>query len=191
VNKKIVSLVYTIIIYAVLIIFFSLVSVNLKYPGEEFVTLGFQTIEDIKEMGALAKIGGTEDIFSLEGDIPVSTGRTKKSLSPLEKPPYEGGETESGEREGYRLAGELSKRKIIHFKKPEYPENESENTQVNLEIEANPDGTIKTVRIVKTGGLSFDNSAMEAVREWRFQPLAPNVKQSIQTGIVTIYFEIK
>jgi TonB family protein len=191
VNKKIVSLVYTIIIYAVLIIFFLLVSVNLKYPGEEFVTLGFQTIEDIKEMGALAKIGGTEDIFSLEGDIPVSTGRTKKSLSPLEKPPYEGGETESGEREGYRLAGELSKRKIIHFKKPEYPENESENTQVNLEIEANPDGTIKTVRIVKTGGLSFDNSAMEAVREWRFQPLAPNVKQSIQTGIVTIYFEIK
>jgi len=191
VNKKIVSLVYTIIIYAVLIIFFSLVSVNLKYPGEEFVTLGFQTIEDIKEMGALAKIGGTEDIFSLEGDIPVSTGRTKKSLSPLEKPPYEGGETESGEREGYRLAGELSKRKIIHFKKPEYPENESENTQVNLEIEANPDGTIKTVRIVKTGGLSFDNSAMEAVREWRFQPLAPNVKQSTQTGIVTIYFEIK
>ncbi|MBN1694009.1 TonB family protein [candidate division WOR-3 bacterium] len=190
-NKKIVSLVYTIIIYAVLIIFFFLVSVNLKYPGEEFVTLGFQTIEDIEEMGALAKIGGTEDIFSLEGDIPVSTGRIKKSLSPLEKPPYEGGETESGEREGYRLAGELSKRKIIHFKKPEYPENESENTQVNLEIEANPDGTIKTVRIVKTGGLSFDNIAMEAVREWRFQPLAPNVKQTIQTGIVTIYFEIK
>jgi TonB family protein len=191
VKIKIISLVSTIIIYVVLIVFFSLVSVNLKYPGEEFVTLGFQTIEDIEEMGALAKIGGTEDIFSSAGDIPLRTGRTKKSLSPLEKPPYEGGETEHGEREGYRLAGELSKRKIIHFKKPRYPENENENTQVNLEIEANPDGTIKTVRIVKTGGISFDNSAVEAVREWRFQPLAPNVKQSIQTGIVTIYFEIK
>ena len=188
---KIISLVSTIIIYVVLIVFFLLVSVNLKYPGEEFVTLGFQTIEDIEEMGALAKIGGTEDIFSHSGDIPVRTGRTKKSLSPLEKPPYEGGETEHGEREGYRLAGELSKRKIIHFKKPRYPENENENTQVKLEIEANPDGTIKTVRIVKTGGLSFDNNAVEAVREWRFQPLAPNVKQSIQTGIVTVYFEIK
>lgn len=170
---------------------FSLVSVNLKYPTEEFVTLGFQTIEDIEEIGALAKIGGTEDIFSSAGDVPVSTGRTKKSLSPLEKPPYEGGETEQGEKEGYRLAGELSKRKIIHFKKPEYPENENENTQVKLEIEANPNGTIKSISIVKTGGLSFDNSAMEAVREWRFQPLAPGVKQSIQSGIVTIYFEIK
>lgn len=188
---KITSLLSTTIIYLVLILIFSLVSVNLKYPEEEFVTLGFQTIENIEEKGALAKIGGTEDIFSSAGDIPLYTGKTKRSLSPLEKPPYEGGETEQGEREGYRLAGELSKRKIIHFKKPEYPENESENTQVNLEIEANPDGTIKTVRVVKTGGFSFDNSAVEAVREWRFQPLAPNVKQSIQTGIVTIYFEIK
>jgi TonB family protein len=191
VNRKITSLLSTTIIYFVLILIFTLVSVNLKYPVEEFVTLGFQTIEDIEETGALAKIGGTEDIFSAAGDIPVSTGRTKKSLSPLEKPPYEGGETEQGEREGYRLAGELSKRKIIHFKKPEYPENQSENTQVKLEIEANPNGTIKSIRVVKTGGLSFDNSAMEAVREWRFQPLAPNVEQTIQSGIVTIYFEIK
>jgi len=191
VNKKITPLLSTTIIYVVLILIFSLVSINLKYPAEELITLGFQTIEDIEDKGALARIGGTEDIFSSAGDIPVITGRTKKSLSPLEKPPYEGGETEPGEREGYRLAGELSKRKIIHFKKPEYPKSENENTEVKLEIAANPDGTIKSVSIVKTGGASFDNSAMEAVREWRFQPLAPNVKQSIQTGIVTIYFEIK
>lgn len=190
-NRKITSLISTTIIYFFLILIFSLVSVNLRYPTEEFVTLGFQTIEDIEQMGALAEIGGTEDIFSYSGEVPVSTGKTKKSLSPLEKPPYEGGEIEQGEREGYRLAGELSKRKIIHFRKPEYPQNENENTQVNLEIQANPDGTIKSVRVVKTGGLSFDNSAIEAVREWRFQPLAPNVKQTIQTGIVTIYFEIK
>ncbi len=188
---KITSLLSTTIIYLVLILIFSLVSINLKSPEEELVTLGFETIEDIEEKGALAKIGGTEDIFSRSGDVPVTTGITKKSLSPLEKPPYEGGETEPGEKEGYRLAGELSKRKIIHFKKPEYPGNENENTEVKLEIAANPDGTIKSVSIVKTGGLSFDNSAMEAVREWRFQPLAPNANQIVQTGIVTIYFEIK
>lgn len=163
----------------------------MKYSGEEFVTLGFETIENIEEKGALSKIGGTEDIFSSLGDVDLQSGKTKRSLSPIEKPPYEGGEIESGEREGYRLAGELSKRKLIHFKKPEYPEEESENTQVKLEIGANPDGTIKTVSVLKTGGLSFDNSAIEAVREWRFQPLAPDAKQTVQTGIVTIYFEVK
>jgi len=191
VNTKITSLVSTVIIYIVLILLFFLFSVKIKYPGEEFVTLGFETIEKIEQKGALAKIGGTEDIFSSAGDISLQTGKTKRSLSPLEKPPYEGGETESGEKEGYKLAGELSKRKLIHFKKPDYPEEESENTEVRLEIQANPDGTIKTLNVVKTGGLSFDNSAIEAIREWRFQPLAPDVKQTVQTGIVTIYFEVK
>lgn len=190
-NIKIASLISTVIIYVVLIILLFFFSVNMKYPGEEFVTLGFETVEDIEEKGALAEIGGTEDVFSSVGDIPLQTGKTKRSLSPLEKPPYEGGETESGEREGYKLAGELSKRKLIHFKKPEYPEEESENIQVKLEIGANPDGAIKTVNVLKTGGLSFDNSAIEAVREWRFQPLAPGAKQTVQTGIVTIYFEVK
>jgi len=191
VNTKTISLISTVIIYFFLILFFSIVSINLKNTEEEFLTLGFEIIEDIDEMGALGKIRGTKDIFSHSGDIPLHTGKIKRSLSPLPKPPYGGGEIENGERKGYRLAGELSKRKIIHFKKPEYPENESENTQVQLEIEANPDGTIKSVTIVKTGGLSFDRNATEAVREWRFQPLAPNVKRTIQSGIVTIYFEVR
>jgi TonB family protein len=191
VNTKITSLTSTVVIYIVLILLFFIFSVNIRHPGEEFITLGFETVEEIEEKGALAKIGGTEDIFSSAGDISLQTGKTKRSLSPLEKPPYEGGETEGGEREGYKLAGELSKRKLIHFKKPEYPEKESENTEVRLEIQANPDGTIKTVNVVKTGGLSFDNSAIEAVREWRFQSLAPDDKQTVQTGIVTIYFEVK
>jgi TonB family protein len=191
VNTRLISLLSTTVIYLALILFFLLVSVNLKSPEEEFVTLGFQVIEDIEEKGVMPEIGGTEDVFSSVGDIAISTGKTKKSLSPLEKPPYEGGEIKQGEREGYKLVGELAKRKIIHFKKPEYPEDESENTEVNLEIEVNPDGTVKTIKVVKTGGIFFDNNAMEAVREWRFQPLAPKAKQSIQTGIATIYFEIK
>ncbi|MEJ2567809.1 MAG: energy transducer TonB [candidate division WOR-3 bacterium] len=190
-NIKLISLISTAIIYIALILFFLLVSVNLKSPGDEFVTLGFQVIDNVEEKGNMPEIGGTEDIFSSAGDIAINTEKTKRSLSPLEKPPYEGGEIERGKKEGYKLVGELAKRKIIHFKKPEYPENESENTEVNLEIEVNPDGTVKTIRVVKTGGISFDNNAMEAVREWRFQPLAPNAKQSVQTGIVTIYFEIK
>ncbi|MEJ2306683.1 MAG: energy transducer TonB [candidate division WOR-3 bacterium] len=190
-NTKLISLISTAALYLALILFFLLVSVNLKSPEEEFVTLGFQVIEDVEEKGTMPEVGGTEDIFSSAGDIAISTEKTRKSLSPLEKPPYEGGEIEQGEREGYKLVGELAKRKIIHFKKPEYPEKESENTEVNLEIEVNPDGTVKTIRVVKTGGISFDNNAMEAVRDWRFQPLAPKAKQSVQTGIVTIYFEIK
>ena len=190
-NIKPIPLASTVTIYCFLILLSFLISINLQPREEEFVTLGFEIIEEIEETGAPEEIGGTEDIFSSLGDIPIQTEKIKRNLSPLQKPSYEGAETESGQKKGYKLAGELSKRKIIHFKKPEYPKNENENTQVQLEIEANPDGTIKSVTIVKTGGIPFDRNATEAVRDWRFQPLPPNVKQTIQSGIVTIYFEVR
>jgi len=191
VNIKPIPLISTIIIYCFLLLLFFLISINLKPREEEFVTLGFEIIEEIEETGRLEEIGGTDDIFSPVGDIPIQTEKIKRNLSPLQKPSYKGAETESGKKKGYRLSGELSKRKITHFKKPEYPENENENTQVQLKIEANPDGTIKSVTIVKTGGIPFDRNATEAVRDWRFQPLPPNVKQTIQNGVVTIYFEVR
>ncbi len=190
-NIKPIPLISTIIIYCFLLLLFFLISINLKPREEEFVTLGFEIIEEIEETGRLEEIGGTNDIFSPVGDIPIQTEKIKRNLSPLQKPSYKGAETESGKKKGYRLSGELLKRKIIHFKKPEYPENENENTQVQLKIEANPDGTIKSVTIVKTGGIPFDRNATEAVRDWRFQPLPPNVKQTIQNGVVTIYFEVR
>jgi TonB family protein len=191
VNIKPIPLISTIIIYCFLLLLFFLISINLKPREEEFVTLGFEIIEEIEETGRLEEIGGTDDIFSPVGDIPIQTEKIKRNLSPLQKPSYQGAETESGKKKGYRLAGDLSKRKIIHFKKPAYPEKENENTQVQLKIEANPDGTIKSVTIVKTGGIPFDRNATEAVRDWRFQPLPPNVKQTIQNGVVTIYFEVR
>jgi TonB family protein len=191
VNIKPIPLIYTIAIYCFLILLFFFISINLQPREEEFVTLGFEIIEEIEEAGGPEEIGGTDDIFSPVGDIPIQTEKIKRNLSPLQKPSYQGTETESGKTKGYRLAGELSKRKIIHFKKPEYPENENENTQVQLKIEANPDGTLKSVTIVKTGGITFDRNATEAVRDWRFQPLPPNVEQITQSGVVTIYFEVR
>lgn len=190
-NIKPIPLIYTIATYCFLILLFFLISINLQPSKEEFVTLGFEIIEEIEETGSPEETGGTDDVFSSLGDIPIQTEKIKRNLSPLQKPSYHGDQTENGKKKGYRLAGELSKRKIIHFKKPEYPENENENTQVQLKIEANPDGTLKSVTIVKTGGITFDRNATEAVRDWRFQPLPPNVEQITQSGIVTIYFEVR
>ena len=120
---KPIPLISTITIYCFLILLSFLISFNLKPREEEFVTLGFEIIEDTEETGIPEEIGGTDDIFSLVGDIPIQTERIKKDLNPLQKPSYEGTETENGQKKGYKLAGALSKRKIIHFRKPEYPKS--------------------------------------------------------------------
>lgn len=192
-NRKILSLIWTGIIYSSLIGIFAWIIIDIRAKEDEFVTLGFQTIEQNLVDGLIPKEGGTEDVFSPVGDIPVEIKKTKKSLSPLDKPPYKGGKLyEAGEGEKkFTLSGELSKRRLVHFVKPEYPQGVSENTVVKLRISAKPDGGVATIEIVKTGGLKFDQNAVQAIREWRFQPLPPNIEQVVQTGIVTIYFQVR
>ncbi len=192
-NRKTLSLLWTIIIYSLFIGICFRIVVEVKAKGDEFVTLGFEKVEGKVEAGAVSRGGGTEEVFSSLGDVPVEIKKTKKSLSPLDKPPYKGGRlynAKEGEKK-FTLSGELSKRKLLHFLRPEYPVGVSENTIVKLRIRAKPDGTIATIEIVKTGGLAFDRNAIQAVREWRFQPLSPNVEQEIQSGIVTIYFQLR
>jgi len=193
VNRKILSLIWTLIIYSLLIGIFSWVIIDIRAKEDEYLTLGFHTVENKLTEGIISEEGGTEDVFSPLGDVPVEIKKTKKKLSPLDKPPYKGGKLyNAGEGEKrFTLSGELSKRRLVHFLKPEYPEGISENTIVKLHISAKPDGTIASIDIVKTGGLEFDQNAIQAVREWCFQPLPPNVKQVVQSGIVTIYFQIR
>jgi len=192
-NRKLISLIWTVIIYSLLIGIFIWVFIDMKAKEDEFITLGFERVENEFVEGTIPKGGGTEDIFSPLGDVPLEIKKTKKELSLLDKPPYKGGkiyDSKEGEKE-FTLSGELSKRRLTHFIKPEYPEGLSENTIVKLSISANPDGTIATIDIIKTGGLEFDRNAIQAVREWRFQVLPPNVEQTVQTGIVTIYFQVR
>lgn len=190
-NRKVISSIWTAVSCGLLILFFLLVSINLKTEKEKYITLGLQTVSEETEGGIVSQVGGTEDIYSATGDVPIPSRRVERRLSPLEKPPYRGGGVESGKKKGYELSGELSRRKLIKFQKPEYPEKENENTVVKLRISANPDGTIKSVEVIKTGGLAFDRASIEAVQQWRFQALPPEVEKTVQTGIVTVYFELK
>lgn len=192
-NRKTISLAASLVVYIILILIFYNTSLNIRAKEEEFVNLGFQIIQKEPSAGAEYETGGTRDIYSPTGDVPAEVKRTKRKLMPLDKPAYEGerdiGRGEKGR--GYSFSGELSKRKLINFVKPKYPEGENENTVVKLKITANPDGTVKKLEIVKTAGLQFDRNASRAVRQWRFQPLPPTVEDSLQTGVVTIYFRVK
>lgn len=192
-NRQSLSLLWTISIYSCLILIFLLISVDMTSKKDEFVTLGFQRMETMERERTVSMAGGTEDVFSQVGDVPIQIKKTKKDLSPLEKPPYMGSklEKDASGKKGFTVAGEISTRKLLNFVKPEYPKGLNENTVVKLRISVNPDGSVATIEVVKTGGIQFDQSAIQAVREWRFQRLPSKVEQLAQSGIVTIYFQIR
>lgn len=91
----------------------------------------------------------------------------------------------------FSITGALSKRKILKKVLPAYPAGYEERTNVQVRLTVGPAGEVKKLLLLKTGGAVFDNTTLEALREWRWEPLAPGVEQVDQEGIITFYYELK
>lgn len=95
-----------------------------------------------------------------------------------------------------RISGQISNRRIIRSISPEYPEDARKGGiegVVSLHLTVMPDGSIKdNVYVEETSGhRSLDRVAMRAVKEWLFAPLAPDVAQVEQWGIITVVFKLQ
>jgi TonB family protein len=73
----------------------------------------------------------------------------------------------------YRAGSEVSQPKLVSKVEPEYSETArkliAEGT-VELQIVVQPDGTARDFRVVRSVGYGLDEKAIEAVRQWRFNP---------------------
>jgi len=190
---RIKSFIFTCIIYTILIITFYFIRINVLKKPEEFITLGFITeVSKTQESGSV--IGNFSaskgEISAKKGQIPVPVKEKPKGLTPLEKPGLIGESFEKGrgKGKGFEISGEIAKRKLINFVKPVYPRGENERSVVWIAVVVDSTGYIKNARIVKTGGYKFDESALQAVREWRFLPLNSPKEQK---GVVKVTYELK
>ncbi len=96
--------------------------------------------------------------------------------------------------DGARLVGPVADRPLISYNKPIYPEwakNDGVEATVNLYFIVLPNGKVKeNILIQKTSGFSdFDNSAIEALRTWEFEPLTGGATGE-QWGSITFNFRL-
>jgi TonB family protein len=96
--------------------------------------------------------------------------------------------------DGARLVGPVADRPLISYNKPIYPEwakNDGVEATVNLYFIVLPNGKVKeNILIQKTSGFSdFDNSAIEALRIWKFEPLKGG-ETGEQWGSITFNFRL-
>jgi protein TonB len=78
---------------------------------------------------------------------------------------------------------------------PQYPRDAARNRitgWVNLEVQVNADGSVRTARVVdaKPKGL-FEASAIAAVLKWKFKPRVVNGQPVAQRGIQKIEFNLE
>jgi protein TonB len=84
--------------------------------------------------------------------------------------PGEGGGAGGGV---FRVGGGVSAPRLIHKVDPEYSEQARKSKfqgAVVLSVVVQKDGSVRDIRVVRSLGLGLDEKAIEAVKQWRFQP---------------------
>jgi outer membrane biosynthesis protein TonB len=135
-----------------------------------------------------------DDILSkgIEDSLLSNIGKSGKELTPKLTTGDDEGKGVGGKKGvPYSITGALSKRKILKKVLPPYPAGYEERTDVQVKLTVGPAGEVKKLLLMKTGGAVFDNTTLEALREWRWEPLPPSIAQVDQEGIITFFYELK
>jgi len=97
--------------------------------------------------------------------------------------------SEDSDSGGYTLSGEIINRTILNKEIPEYPEGLQQNSEVEISFKVTPDGKVgDNIVILKKGGAQLDQVSLEALRQWRFNPISG---EFIQTGVITFSYKLK
>ena len=91
-----------------------------------------------------------------------------------------------------RVGGVVSAARLIYRPKPEYPEiAKMARIEGSVELEAiiGKDGTIEELKVLR-GHPSFVKTALEAVRQWRYQPTLLNGEPVEVVTEITVNFKL-
>ena len=189
-SRKLKSFIITLFIYIFIVIIFLFAKIHLGPAPERIIAISLmEGALEHKGKGSRSVVEANLGIGEGEVPLPYPEGKPVLPLPKKPVPPIASTETGSGKKP-YSIVGELSKRRLIKFIKPVYPEGKIEQTMVSLKIVVDKDGNVIKINLIKTGGDAFDKNAIESVREWKFQPLPPNEAKD-ETGVVNIYFLLK
>ena len=82
-------------------------------------------------------------------------------------------------------------RKIYSYNLPEYPEGVSKEIDVKLRFTILPDGTIGKIFPLIKADARLELTAINSLRQWRFEPLPRNAKQIEQTVVIIFPYRLQ
>ena len=120
-------------------------------------------------------IGGTGSSTIASGNAAVAHAREKKSM--------------------FTITGELQNRQIINQVTPEYPawaQAQGVEASVVLEFTVDAEGNVKPNVVVRrtTGYPKLDESAIRALKQWKFAPLPAGKENREEVGLITFNYAL-
>ena len=87
--------------------------------------------------------------------------------------------------------GGRGKRRIYSYFLPPYPEGVSKEIDLRLRFTILPDGTVSKIIPLIKADARLESSAINSLRQWRFEPIPSNMKQSEQTVVITFPYRLQ
>ena len=102
-----------------------------------------------------------------------------------------GEDTGSSKERPYTIEGAASARQVITEVLPEYPPGLNKEAVIKIRFTVLPNGTVGEMVPILKGDTILEELTMRAFRQWRFNPLPPDMPQAPQTGVITFRYLLK
>ncbi|MHB8579655.1 MAG: energy transducer TonB [Ignavibacteriaceae bacterium] len=87
--------------------------------------------------------------------------------------------------------GGKGQRKIYSYNIPAYPEGVNKEIDIRLKFTILPDGTVGTIIPLIKADTRLENSAINSLRQWRFESLDPSQKQVPQVAVIVFPYRLR
>ena len=91
----------------------------------------------------------------------------------------------------FLIEGEAAERTVVQRVVPEYPGGLAREAVVKISFTVLPSGVVAKAVPVLKGDATLERIALEAFRQWRFNPLPPDAEQREQQGVITFRFVLR
>jgi hypothetical protein len=203
----------SLLVHLLLLLLFLLVNFTIEYPPKEYVELSFGVSGELGSSGAIgSQINEVEELSkpeeknetvdksmeTKEVELPKAKNTSEENIiKPADevKEKSEAAKTETKEDtkadvttegRGNRAEGEGSFGYDI-----DYPEGLYKEIDIKLKFSILPDGTVGTIIPQTKADTKLENAAINSLRQWRFEPLSPNQKQSEQTAVIVFPYRLQ
>ena len=87
--------------------------------------------------------------------------------------------------------GGQGQRKIYSYILPAYPQGVNKEIDIRLRFSILPDGTVGNILPLTKADTKLENAAINSLRQWRFEALAPGQKQVEQTAVIVFPYRLQ
>ncbi|HVO74126.1 MAG TPA: energy transducer TonB [Ignavibacteriaceae bacterium] len=87
--------------------------------------------------------------------------------------------------------GGRGQRKLLYYFVPEYPSGVQKEADIRLKFTILPDGSVGTIIPLTKADTRLENSAINALRQWSFEPLSTVQKQMEQTAVIVFPYRLQ